>query len=158
MAVPLIVASAVIGAAGAIRSAQAQSAASNYNAQVATQNASIAESQGNAAAEAQQRDAQRRLGSTLAAFGASGVQTDTGSPVDVLTDSARQATLDNLTTRYNYKRGLGYTTQAQLDSASASNATTAGYLSAAGSLVGGASKAYGMSQGGGGSAIPTFGG
>lgn len=154
----MMIASAVVSAAGAMSQAHAASAASNYNAQIATQNASAAAAQGQAASEAQARDSQRKIGSAIAAYGAAGVEAGAGSPSDVLADSSRQATLDNLSTQYNYKlKGLGYTDQAALDKSNASNATTSGYLSAAGSLIGGASKAYGMQQGGG-TMMPNMGG
>lgn len=152
----LVIASAAVSAVGAVRQAQAAEAASNYNAQLARQNAQIAEAQGNAASEAQQRDSQRRLGAALAAYGASGVQTDTGSPTDVLADSARSAALDNATIKYNAKlRALGLQAQANLDEANATNSRTAGYINATSMLLSGAATAYGMR---GGSTPPNAGG
>jgi len=167
-AIPIVLAgvSAAVSAVGAVRSAQAQAGAANYNAELAQQNAQTATMQGQAAAEAQQRDAARRIGASLAAFGASGVQTDTGSPTDVMADSVRQATLDNLTTQYNYKlRATGQLDQAGLDRANASNATQAGVLGATSALIGGASKGYYYGNSGGsggyggygGTPIPSFG-
>lgn len=154
-----MIASAVVSAAGAMSQAHATAAADNYNAQIATQNASAAAAQGQAASEAQSRDAQRKIGSAIAAYGAAGVEAGAGSPSDVLADSSRQSTLDNLTTQYNYKlKGLGYTNQAELDKSNASSALTSGYLSAAGAIVGGASKAYGASAGGGSTMMPMMGG
>ena len=129
---------ATVNAVGAIRQGQAAGAAADYNAKIASQNAQIADAQGEAAAQAQQRDAQRRMGAAVAAYGASGVQMSDGSPADVLADSARMAELDKLTTKYNYKlRALGHSNQAALDSASASNYRSSGYVSAAGSLLSG---------------------
>ncbi|VWC96035.1 hypothetical protein BLA39750_02232 [Burkholderia lata] len=158
MAVPLLVASAAISAIGAVRAGQAQAGAANYNAEVAQQNAGIANAQGAAAADAQWRNAERRIGSSIAAFGGSGVQGSTGSPTDVLADNVQNATLDNLTTQYNYKlRGLGFQDQASLDQSQASNASTASYLSAAGSLIGGAGQAAYMSKSSGGYPIPGYG-
>ena len=158
-ALPLVltIASTAMAAASAVKQSQAASQAANYNSQLATQNAGIAEAQGEAAAQAQSRDSQRKIGAAMAAYGASGVQMSDGSPADVLADSARSAALDNLTTRYNYQlKALGYQDQASLGSAQSSNASAAGYLSAIGSGIGGASRAYNMS--GGGTAIPSFGG
>jgi hypothetical protein len=155
--VVLMAASTAMAVAGAVKQGQAASQAANYNSQLATQNAGIAAAQGEAAAQAQSRDSQRRIGTEMAAYGASGVQMSDGSPADVLADSARSAALDNLTTRYNYQlKGLGYQDQASLESAQSSNASAAGYLSAIGSGIGGASRAYNMS--GGGTEIPSFGG
>ncbi|MCA8254812.1 hypothetical protein LGM89_16180 [Burkholderia sp. AU31624] len=158
MSTVLMASSAVIGAVGAVRAGQAQAGAANYNALVAQQNAGITNAQGVAAADAQWRNAERRIGSSIAAFGGSGVQGSTGSPTDVLADNVQNATLDNLTTQYNYKlRGLGFQDQASLDQAQASNASTASYLSAAGGLAGAAGQATYMSKGGGGYPIPGYG-
>jgi hypothetical protein len=135
----------VVSAVGAIRQGQAAAGAANYNAQLAEQNAQIATAQGEAAAQAQQRDSQRNIGRALAAYGASGVQTDTGSPTDVLADSARGAALDNLNIKYNAKlRAMGLQAQAGLDRANASNSETAGYLNATSSILSGASKVSSM--------------
>ena len=153
----LMAASTAMAVAGDVKQGQAASQAAGYNAQLATQNAGIAAAQGEAAAQAQSRDSQRKIGAAMAAYGASGVQMSDGSPADVLADSARSAALDNLTTRYNYQlKALGYQDQASLESAQSSNASAAGYLSAVGAAGSGASKLYSMS--GGGTAIPSFGG
>jgi hypothetical protein len=158
VALPFImIAGAAISAVGAVRQAQAASAASDYNAKLAEQNAEVATAQGNAAAEAQARDAQRRIGAAVATYGASGVQVDTGSPTDVLADSARNASLDNLTIKYNAKlRALGLQAQAGLDRANAANSEQAGYLNATSQLLSGAAKAGGA-FGGGGTGTPATG-
>lgn len=145
IAIGLSAAGTALSVVGAIRSSQAQSAAADYNAKIASMNAQAATQQGEAAAEAQQRDSARKIGASLAAFGASGVQTDTGSPADVLAQSARDATLDNLSIKYNAKmRALGYQAQSGLDSASASNSSSAGILSGTAALLSGAGSAAGM--------------
>lgn len=157
VAVAATVAAAAISAVGAVRSAQAQSAAADYNSKVASLNAQAATQQGEAAAEAQQRDSQRRIGTALASYGASGVETDTGSPADVLSQSARDATLDNLTIKYNAKmRAMGYQMQSSLDSANASNSASAGVLSGTAALLSGGSSAYRMYSGGGATGTPSL--
>lgn len=149
-------ASAAVGAVGAIRTSQAQAGAADYNAEVARQNAAATASQAQAASEMQHRQAEQRMGAAVAAYGASGVDTSTGSPSDVLSGMARDSTLDSLSTQYNYKlKGAGYVDQAQLDDANASNSRPAGYLSATSSLLTGAATAGKMR--GGGTAIPSFG-
>ena len=158
-ALPVIMmaASTAMSVAGAVKQGQAASQAADYNAQLATQNAGIAAAQGEAAAQAQSRDSQRRIGATMAAYGASGVQMSDGSPSDVLADSARSAALDNLTTRYNYQlKGLGYQDQANLDASQSKNDSASGYLSALGAAAGGAAQTYKLNSGG--TAIPFFGG
>jgi hypothetical protein len=143
IALPLILTAAgtAVSAVGAIRSAQAQQSSANYNAKIAEQNAATARMQGEAAAQAQSRDASRRQGSAIALYGAAGVDAATGSPSDVLADSTREATLDNLTTKYNYNlRALGYMDQSQLDTAQGKNAMSAGWMNATSSILAGAGK------------------
>lgn len=132
----MMLGSTAISALGAIRQGQATANALNFNAAMADKNAKIAEGQGIAAGESQQRDAARRIGAATAAYGASGVQLSDGSPMDVLGESARLATLDNLTLKYNYKlKGMGLAAEASLDRANASNSRTASYFNAAGSML-----------------------
>lgn len=120
-----------------------KASAYKYNAAVARQNAEIARQQGIAAVEAQQRDAARRIGAATAAYGASGVQMDVGSPVDVLVDSARNAELDRLTVQYNYAlKALGYQQQEKLDLFGAKAARTSALFDALG-----AGADYGQSKG-----------
>jgi hypothetical protein len=149
VALPLIMtaASSATAAIGAVRSAQAQQASANYNAEIAKQNADAARAQGEAAVQAQQRDAQRKQGSAIATFGAAGVDASTGSPSDVLADSTREATLDSMTTRYNYQlRSLGYSDQSQLDTAQGKNAMSAGWVNATSDILAGATKFYEYGQ------------
>ena len=147
----------VMGAVGAIRQGQAASAAADYNAQVASQNAQITDAQSASASQAQQRDAQRHIGAAVAAYGASGVQLSDGSPSDVLAESARNATLDNLTLKYNYNlRKQGFLNQVSLNQAESNNDRTSSYFAALGSMMGAGSK---MAQyyGSSGSSVPQFG-
>lgn len=141
-----------VAATGTLMQGQSQAMASEYNADVAQQNAAIAAQQGQAAVAAQQRTAARTIGSMKAAYGASGVQVDSGSPLDVLADSASMAELDKLTTQYNYAlRGMGYSQQANLANMNAESATTSSLLSAGGQLAGGYGNYLKM---GGGTPIP----
>lgn len=150
--VTMLIAATATKAVGSIIKGEGQAAAYEYNARVAQQNAIIAGQQGRAAEEAQQRDTVRKIGSMVAAYGASGVQTDSGSPMDVLADSARMAELDKLTLRYNYAlKAAGYQSQAQLDLMGAQTSRTSGYLDAFASGTQGASIYAGNSP------IPMFG-
>jgi hypothetical protein len=116
---------------GNIIQGQGQKLAADYNSQIALQNAQIAEQQSGAASEAQQRDASRKIGAATAAYGASGVQTDSASAMDVLAESARNATLDNLTLKYNYAlKAAGLKNQAALSEAEGEYASTASVLNA----------------------------
>lgn len=151
----LAIAGAAVSAIGAIQKGQADAGAAKYNATIARQNSVVALQQGDAAVQAQNRDARRRLGSMKALYGASGVEGDTGSPLDVLADSTRMAELDALTTQYNYQlKSQGFDDQAALDDSNAKNSRTASYLNATSSLLNSGAGAMNRS---GGTSIPYFG-
>jgi len=143
VAIPFIMlAAAAVGTYAAIKQSQAASDTADYNAKVATQNAAAATQQGLQAQQLQRQDAERKLGGMVANYGANGIDPGSGTATDVINDSISQATLDNLNIKYNYQlKALGYQNSATLDSSAASNDTTAGYLSAAGSALGGVSGA-----------------
>lgn len=149
-----IVAATAVMAVGTIANGVAQSNASKYQANVATQNATAAQQQAQQAALLQERKTKQMLGATTAAYGASGVTTE-GSPLDVLASSASAAELDRQTILYQgHVRAAGYTSDAQLDKMAASSAMTNAGFSAAGALLSGGAKVYGRSPGanlGGGS-------
>ena len=145
-------------AIGSIVQGESQAQAYNYNAGIAAQNAQIARAQGEAAVQAQQRNAARRIGTMIANYGASGVQTDAGSPLDVLADSAAMATLDSLTIRYNYAlKAAGFESQAALDRNAAKSARTSGYFNAIGAGLSGYAGMKSMGFGAGSTSIPAFG-
>lgn len=151
----LAIAGAAVSAIGAIQKGQADAGAAKYNATIARQNSVVALQQGEAAVQAQNRDARRRLGSMKALYGAAGVEGDTGSPLDVLADSTRMAELDALTTQYNYQlKSQGFDDQAALDDSNAKNSRTASYLNATSSLLNSGAGAMNRS---GGTSIPYFG-
>jgi hypothetical protein len=148
------VASAGIGFMGAQQQASAQAASANYQAQVARNNAVI--QQQNAAraaqtgrAQAQQQDLKNAAtyGGVLAAEGASGIDLSTGSPRQVQSSAQQVGRLDTLNiadraaqqVRGYQINALSDTAQAQLDTMQAQNAQTAGTISSAGSIIGGAS-------------------
>ena len=74
-----------------------------------------------------------------------------------MVDSAARATLDNLTTKYNYElKAVGFENQAQLNKMKAQTSRTSGVLNGIASI----GQGYAMSQmwgGGGGLPIPGFG-
>ncbi len=156
----LIIASTAMQAVGAIQQANAASAsyksqqqAADYNATVLEQNAGVERSQANAREEAQRREARRILGSQRAAFSQAGTGLS-GSAADVMAQSATDAELDALTLRYEGDmRSRGMMAQAEgeryhgrVASANASSAKTAGYLSAAGSILSGAGNYAGYQE------------
>lgn len=155
VAIPyLIIASSVIGAVGAIQSANAQ--ADNYHAQAqaAQNNATIAQQNAHntflvadANEEAQRRKSAMQLGEQRAGLLQAGIGA-TGSASDVIGQSTSNTELDALNIRYQGRLQAGnYANQSLMDNAqsvasnqSAHNAIESGYIGAATSLLGGAGK------------------
>lgn len=130
--------------------AQAQNASfqqdiANRNAQQASLAAQDAVARGEVAVQNQRNRVAGIMGSQRAAIGASGVQNDTGTTGDVLTQTATLGELDAQTIRANalreawgYKvQGTNFKLQSQLDQMEGQNAQV-------GSLITGASRAYGI--------------
>lgn len=122
-----------IMAISAYQKEQANANAAGYNAQVGEIN------KGRALRD-QSRQSQLAMGRSRAAYGASGVQLGTGSPLDVLADAASQSEYDKLKIKFNYDSRIN------LDRNQEQNYRTSSILSAAGA----GAKAYGSS-------IPMFG-
>lgn len=140
---------------GQMQQAKAQSAADNFNADVAAQNAIIATQkqewagqEGAQEVAISQMKTAAKVGSIKANQGASGVEIGTGSNAQVI-DSAREVgMLDALTIRSNAARqAYGYATEAQSDKAqealnrfAGKNAITAGKMGAVSTLLGSAAQ------------------
>lgn len=166
--VALAVAGAAVSAYGVYQQGQAQSAAlqaqaraANYQAQVSANNQKIAEqnaqyaiASGMRKAEDQSMKNAAEAGMTKAAQGASGIDVNTGSAVDVRASQREIGQLDAETvlsnaqlTAYGYRtQGANYQAQSNLygmesaaDKEGASAAETAGAIGAAGSLLSSAS-------------------
>lgn len=128
-------------AALAVYGGQQQRMAKQYESDVAGQNAHTARQQANAREEMVRRHNAQVLGHQRAAAVQSGFDPNSGSLLRIQGDSAAQAELDALTTRYeggiqalNFQReAAGLHSQGQA-------AMTSGYLSAAGTLAGGYAK------------------
>jgi hypothetical protein len=120
---------AVIGTAfsavGAIQQGQAAASTADYNARVATQNAAYEE-------RIQREKAQRLMAQQSSGYLKAGVAMS-GTPLDVLADTAAQAELDALAIRY------GGATQAAGYRAQGAAAKTAGYIGTGTTLLTGAS-------------------
>ncbi len=153
----LTIGSTVIGAAGQIQSANAQASAANYNAQVNDMNAKLMERRADDARERGAREEQKKrqevqqiLGRQQASMAANGVDLTFGSPLDTITDTAILGELDALTIRTNAAResydyqvdAVNKRAGATLNRMEARAAKTGGYLAAAGTILGGAGKAY----------------
>lgn len=136
------IASSAESAKGAKEQAAAQSAAAGYNAQIAAQNSQLAGAEGEAKVAQSQATTRARIGATLASQGASGIDVNTGSNVNVRESEAKLGTLDALTIRSNAAReAYGYAAQNQLDVSEAKNSQTAGDINATASVLGGVGSA-----------------
>ena len=148
------IASAGVGALGAISNANAQAANASYQAQVAKNNATIASQNAEYATQAGSEKAteaslkaRERLGAVTTALAASGVDVNTGSAADVEKTQRETGSLETQQVvnnaalqAYGYRsQSTGYQAEAGLESAEAAEAPTAGLLSATGGLLGSAS-------------------
>lgn len=153
----LAIGSTVLGAAGAIQQGNAAAAAGRFNAQVSEMNATLSERRARDALDRGEREEQRKRqevaalkGRQIAASGANGVDLSFGSPLDMIVDTAVLGELDALTIRkntaneaYDHRvQAVNGRAEATLSRMNADNAQTAGYLGAAGTLLGGAGTAY----------------
>jgi len=143
----------VMSFVGQQQQANATAAAANYQAQVARNNAIVNERNAQAIEQAGQTEEQnQRLktaqvqGQQRAAMAASGIDTTSGTPLNVLGDTAKLGELDALTIRSNTARkvynmrveGLSDTNEATLDVAKASSASAAGQTAGFSTLLSGA--------------------
>ena len=135
---------AAVGVVSSLSQAQQQKSAAKYNEKLAENQAVGARQEAAAAADRQQRQSAKTIGTMQASYAASGVSTE-GSPLEVLEESARNAELDRLTILWNGEsRAQGYQNTAELERSRGKNAMASGYLSAAGSVM----KGFAMSGGG----------
>jgi len=152
------IAGAGISAFGAYEQGQAQAANATYQAQVAANNAMVArENASLAAASGAAREATQGMktaatvGAIKAGQGASGIDVNTGSAASVRQAASKLGALDLATTRSNTSREVyGYevaatndVAQSQLLTSEATQAKTAGDISALGTFLSGASSVGG---------------
>lgn len=146
--------SGILGAFGASKKADAESAADAYKAQVAKNNAIIAERNANeatmaggVAAQTQDLKTKNLVGTQLVTEAANGLDVGSGTNVNLRESAEALGHLDTLTILHNAaKQAAGYKAQAgnfqaeaALDTAASENEKTAGGLAIASSLIGGAS-------------------
>ncbi len=147
------VASTAFGIIGAQQQASAQAQAANYQAQVARNNAIIQERNAQAAIQAGETEAQNQqrktaatLGAARAAMAASGLDTTSGTPLDLQSDIVKLGKLDELTIRNNAARtaygyriqGMSNTAEADLAGMRAKSAVSAGNIASMSTLLSGA--------------------
>ena len=146
--------SAGVGAAGAISSAQANSANANYQAQVAknnaitaNQNAEYATQAGQEKAQEQSLKAREQQGAVTTALAANGLDVNSGTPADVEKTERETGELGTEQTvdlaalqAYGYRtQSTNFAAESGLQTAEAGQASTAGAVSATGGLLGSAS-------------------
>lgn len=139
---PLMIVSKLFSVFGSLAQASAASAAAQYNAQIAANNATYARQK---AAEDERRarvQGRKVLGGVRAGYGASGITVE-ASPQDVLEEGAAAAELDALTIRHAGEvQAVAFENESNLERFRAKTARTTGYLSAASSLLSGVGKIY----------------
>ncbi len=152
LAAAATIGSSVVQGLGSMRQSQAAAASAGYNAKIAAQNAQIqtqnaqfagAEGEANTAAAGAKTRAE--VGAILANQGASGVDVNTGSSVDVRESAAKIGMLNALNIRSQAARSAyGFQTAASSEQAQStllrkqqSEDKTAGYLGAGASVLGG---------------------
>lgn len=129
----MLVASAVIGAVGTMKSASAASNAAEYNASLNRERAIASRDKAAEQANRFRRTSAKRQGSLRAR----------GVSMDLLEDSAIQEELEAQSILHGGEvEAAGYTNTASLDSARARSAKTEGYTGAGSQLLLGGAKAY----------------
>jgi hypothetical protein len=132
------------GAAAARQQGEDAKKMADYNSAISQRNAVIARQQAAADVEDQQRDKTRRLGSIVAAYGASGATME-GSPLDVLEASAVEAEREKQKITYKGElRALGYYDEVALNTMAGENAVTKGNATATNTLLSGGGKLAGQ--------------
>lgn len=148
--------STALGALGALQSGAASSSAAGYNAQVAANNAKLAQqnaemagAQGEQNVAVESAKTRAKIAATLADQGASGVDVNSGSAVDVRASEAKLGMLNSLNIRADAARkAYGYETEAatqkgqeNLYKSEKKSAKIGGWLDAGGTVLGGIAKA-----------------
>ncbi len=140
---PITLLGAGISAAGSIASASAQSASYKAQAAYADRQAQMAAEKGNYDAAIQARSNDRQLASMRGQYLSGGVALS-GSALDVLQESATQASLDEQAIRYGAQvQSDNYRFQSGLARSNAKSAMTGGYM---GALATGFNTFSGISQ------------
>lgn len=158
LAMPLMLAGGAVSAYGSIAKGNAEASAYNYKAGVAQVNTRIAEQNRDYAYAAGGREAARyganaaqRMGKIITGQGASGLDVNSGSAVDVRASQRTADIADQKTIQENAgRRAYGFSVQAEnfraeesMNRSAASNAKSAGVLGAVSSLIGSATSVAG---------------
>lgn len=146
------VASAGVGAVGAIQQGNAAAASANYQAKVNQNNAILAErnaedarKRADVGVEDHRRQVAALKGRQTALMAANGLDVTSGSPLAILADTAQMGELDAVTIRNNGERealgyesqGMNFRAESQLNRMNAKSSKQAGMIGAAGAVVSG---------------------
>lgn len=128
---------AILGPLGNLYQGQQNSGVSDYNAEIATQNAQVVEGQGAAEAQASLVQSRKAIGAGAAAYGASGTAAAGGSAQWVLRAGAQQGALSALTIQNNTAiKATAYENEAAFDQFQGANDITAGQIGALTTAIG----------------------
>jgi hypothetical protein len=143
----LAIISGFVGAVGSLQEAGARSQAAEYNADVAARNALAVREQTRSSIIDKTVETRRQLGQLRAAYGANGMMFS-GSALDVLQDSATEASYDIAKMKYVGRlKEIGYQDERKLARMERKAVRTAGYMGAATSVLSGFSQALSQSPG-----------
>lgn len=106
MSTVFMIAGMTLGALGQLQQAQQQKAAERYNARIAEMQAESIKVSGEFEEAKLKRQKRTLLGKQRALYGKAGVLTTTGSPLEVMADTAAQMELDIAANRYNVQVGI----------------------------------------------------
>jgi hypothetical protein len=110
----------------------------DYNAEMQRRAADDALQRGSIDAAEHRAKVRKMISSQVAAFGAGGIETSSGSALDVMTETAGMGELDALRIVNNSQRAAaGLKVQADLEEFKGRSAQSAGYLNATGTAIGG---------------------
>lgn len=140
----LSLAGTAMSAVGQMNAGKAEAQAARYNAQVNEMNAAAERDKSAVEAEDFRRQNARKLASSIAARGASGVDIGSGTPLMVSEDVVREIELG--ASRIGHEgaaKSTAYKNQATLDRARAKNASSAGRIMAGATLLSGAGSILG---------------
>ena len=137
-----LAAGTAVSAFGKVQAGNQQATADAFNQGVARQNAQIAGEEANSQAAIDKVASERTQGNVVASYGASGVDPNRGSPLDVLFDQAATGKLNqNLDIYKGQVAAAGSTDQANLYGYQAQTARQAGTTGAIGTVLSGAGNA-----------------
>lgn len=143
IAVAVAVIGAGVSAYGSYEQGQSAKKAAEYNAEMNQRAADDALQRGSIEAARVKENTRKLISSQIAASGASGFDSSTGTSLDLSVEAKGYGELDALTTINNAQRqASGMDAQATLDRFQGSASARAGTISAAGTLISAAGSSY----------------